>query len=91
MKALCWHGKSDIRCDTVLDPKIEAPRDAILTVRACAICGSDLYFFNGVIPEMKSGDVVGHETISFKKSARASKSGMTSSRRAPPDGCAAPS
>jgi threonine dehydrogenase-like Zn-dependent dehydrogenase len=63
MKALCWHGKSDIRCDTVPDPKIEAPRDAIIKVTACAICGSDLHFFNGVIPEMKSGDVVGHETM----------------------------
>ncbi len=63
MKALCWHGKSDIRCDTVADPKIEAPRDAIIKVTACAICGSDLHLFNGVIPQMKSGDVVGHETM----------------------------
>jgi len=62
-EALCWHGKGDIRCDTVPDPKIEHPRDAIIKVTACAICGSDLHFFNGVIPEMKSGDVVGHETM----------------------------
>lgn len=63
MKALCWHGKSDIRCDTVPDPKIEHPRDAIIKVTACAICGSDLHLFNGVMPEMESGDVLGHETM----------------------------
>jgi threonine dehydrogenase-like Zn-dependent dehydrogenase len=63
MKALCWHGKGDIRCDTVPDPKIEHPRDAIIKVTACAICGSDLHLLNGVMPEMKSGDVVGHETM----------------------------
>ena len=44
MKALCWHGKGDIRCETVPDPKIEHPRDAIIKVTACAICGSDLIF-----------------------------------------------
>src|ERR1700710_2182619 len=63
MKALCWHGKNDIRCDTVPDPKIEHPRDAIIKVTACAICGSDLHIFDGVIPQMKSGDVIGHETM----------------------------
>jgi threonine dehydrogenase-like Zn-dependent dehydrogenase len=63
MKALTWHGKSDIRCDTVPDPKIEHPRDAIIKVTSCAICGSDLHIFNGVMPGMKSGDVLGHETM----------------------------
>ncbi|MET4635359.1 MULTISPECIES: zinc-dependent alcohol dehydrogenase [Kaistia] len=63
MKALTWHGKSDIRCETVPDPTIEHDRDAIIKVTACAICGSDLHIFNGVIPEMKSGDVLGHETM----------------------------
>jgi threonine dehydrogenase-like Zn-dependent dehydrogenase len=63
MKALCWHGKGDIRYDTVPDPKIEHPRDAVIKVTACAICGSDLHLFNGVIPTMESGDVVGHETM----------------------------
>ncbi len=53
MKALTWHGKSDIRCDTVPDPKIEDGRDAIIKVTACAICGSDLHIFDGVIPGMK--------------------------------------
>ncbi len=63
MKALCWHGKNDIRCDTVPDPKVEHPRDAIIKVTACAICGSDLHLFNGFMPGMKSGDILGHETM----------------------------
>ncbi len=61
MKALCWHGKKDIRCDTVPDPVIEDPRDAIVRVTSCAICGSDLHLFDGFIPGMKPGDVMGHE------------------------------
>jgi threonine dehydrogenase-like Zn-dependent dehydrogenase len=61
MKALCWHGKKDIRCDTVPDPQIEHPRDAIVKVTSCAICGSDLHLFNGFIPGMKRGDILGHE------------------------------
>src|SRR3954471_5617247 len=63
VKALVWHGKSDIRCEAVPDPKIEHSRDAIIKVTACAICGSDLHIFDGVIPQMKSGDVIGHETM----------------------------
>ncbi|RII99275.1 glutathione-dependent formaldehyde dehydrogenase [Achromobacter sp. K91] len=61
MKALCWHGKHDVRFDTVADPILEHPRDAIIKVSACAICGSDLHLFDGFMPEMKSGDVLGHE------------------------------
>ena len=63
MKALCWHGKGDMRYETVPDPKILDPRDAIVKVTACAICGSDLHIYNGVIPEMEKGDVIGHETM----------------------------
>src|SRR5438105_4616929 len=63
MKALCWHGKNDIRCETVPDPKIEHGRDAIIKVTACAICGSDLHIFDGLIPSMEKGDVLGHETM----------------------------
>ncbi|WP_191061671.1 zinc-dependent alcohol dehydrogenase [Geminicoccus harenae] len=61
MRALCWHGKNDIRCDTVPDPKIEDPRDAIIKVTTCAICGSDLHLFDGFMPGMQSGDIMGHE------------------------------
>jgi threonine dehydrogenase-like Zn-dependent dehydrogenase len=63
MKALTWHGKNDIRCETVPDPTIEDGRDAIIKVTACAICGSDLHIFDGVIPSMEKGDVLGHETM----------------------------
>lgn len=63
MKALTWHGKSDMRCESVPDPRIEDSRDAIIKVTACAICGSDLHIYNGVIPEMEHGDILGHETM----------------------------
>jgi threonine dehydrogenase-like Zn-dependent dehydrogenase len=61
MRALRWHGKHDIRCDTVPDPQIEHGRDAIIKVSTCAICGSDLHLFDGFMPTMKSGDIMGHE------------------------------
>ena len=63
MKALVWHGTADIRCDTVPDPTIEDGRDAIIKVTACAICGSDLHLYDHVMPGMKSGDIMGHETM----------------------------
>ena len=63
MKALTWYGKGDIRCESVPDPKIEHGRDAIIKVTACAICGSDLHLFDGVMPSMQHGDVLGHETM----------------------------
>ena len=63
MKALVWHGKEDIRCDTVSDPEIQDPRDAIIKVTSCAICGSDLHLFHNFIPAMLPGDVMGHEMM----------------------------
>lgn len=63
MKALTWHGKHDIRCETVPDPVIEDDRDAIIKVTACAICGSDLHLYQGSVPDMHSGDVMGHEAM----------------------------
>jgi len=63
MKALVWHGKEDIRCDTVTDPEIQDPRDAIIKVTSCAICGSDLHLFHNFIPAMLPGDVMGHEMM----------------------------
>jgi threonine dehydrogenase-like Zn-dependent dehydrogenase len=60
---LTWHGKGDMRCDTVPDPRIEHPRDAIIKVTACAICGSDLHLYDGVMPGTKSADIIGHETM----------------------------
>ena len=63
MKALCWHGTNDIRCDNVPDPKIEDGRDVIIKVTSCAICGSDLHLMDGLMPTMKSGDILGHEFV----------------------------
>jgi threonine dehydrogenase-like Zn-dependent dehydrogenase len=63
MRALVWHGKEDIRCDTVSDPRIEHPRDAIVQVTSCAICGSDLHLFHNFIPAMLPGDIMGHEMM----------------------------
>jgi threonine dehydrogenase-like Zn-dependent dehydrogenase len=61
MKALTWHGKYDVRIENVPDPKILNPRDAILKVTSTCICGSDLHLYDGYIPQMKSGDILGHE------------------------------
>jgi threonine dehydrogenase-like Zn-dependent dehydrogenase len=54
MRALCWHGKGDVRVDTVPDPKIQHPRDAVIKITACAICGSDLHLFDGYQPTQSS-------------------------------------
>jgi len=63
MKAVCWNGKKDIRVETVADPKILNPRDAIIKTELTAICGSDLHLYNGNIPTMKAGDILGHEFL----------------------------
>ncbi|HEY3929295.1 MAG TPA: zinc-dependent alcohol dehydrogenase [Candidatus Koribacter sp.] len=61
MKAVCWFGRHDMRVETVDDPKILNPRDCIIKVTRTAICGSDLHLYNGYIPTMEQGDIVGHE------------------------------
>jgi threonine dehydrogenase-like Zn-dependent dehydrogenase len=61
MRALTWHGKHDVRVDSVPDPKIVNPRDAIIKITSTAICGSDLHLYDHTIPTMKAGDVLGHE------------------------------
>lgn len=61
MRALVWHGKHDVRVDTVDDPGIVNPRDAIIKVTSTAICGSDLHLYDGYIPSMMKGDILGHE------------------------------
>jgi threonine dehydrogenase-like Zn-dependent dehydrogenase len=61
MKAVCWHGKYDVRVETVPDPEILNPRDAIIQITTTAICGSDLHLYDGYIPTMKKGDILGHE------------------------------
>ena len=61
MKANCWHGKRDVRVEQVPDPAILNPGDAIIKVTSTAICGSDLHLYNGVVPTMEQGDILGHE------------------------------
>jgi len=61
MKAVCWHGANDVRVETVPDPKILNPRDVILKITSTAICGSDLHIYDGYIPTMQPGDIIGHE------------------------------
>jgi len=61
MRALVWHGRHDMRVDTVPDPVRINKRDAIIRITSTAICGSDLHLYNGLIPSMKSGDILGHE------------------------------
>ena len=63
MKAVVWHGKKDVRVDTVPDPKIKDPRDAIIKITSTAICGSDLHLYNGVMAGMQEGDIIGHEPM----------------------------
>ncbi|HEX6242002.1 MAG TPA: zinc-dependent alcohol dehydrogenase [Polyangiales bacterium] len=63
MKALCWHGNGDVRVDSVPDPKIKEPTDVIIKITASGICGSDLHLLDGMMPTMKSGDILGHEPM----------------------------
>ncbi|GAA6619491.1 zinc-dependent alcohol dehydrogenase [Scytonema sp. NUACC26] len=61
MKAVCWQGANDVRVETVPDPKIINPRDAIVKITSTAICGSDLHLYDGFNPTMQKGDILGHE------------------------------
>jgi threonine dehydrogenase-like Zn-dependent dehydrogenase len=61
MRANCWYGKKDVRVEQVPDPKILNKRDAIVKITSTAICGSDLHLYNGFIPTMQAGDILGHE------------------------------
>jgi threonine dehydrogenase-like Zn-dependent dehydrogenase len=61
MKANCWEGKRKVRVENVPDPQILNSRDAIVKITSTAICGSDLHLFNGFIPTMEKGDILGHE------------------------------
>ena len=61
MKATCWMGKTDMRVEETPDPKIVNPRDAIVKITSTAICGSDLHIYDGYIPTVEKGDILGHE------------------------------
>jgi threonine dehydrogenase-like Zn-dependent dehydrogenase len=61
MRATCWHGTKKIQVDEVPDPSILNARDAVIRITSTALCGSDLHLYNGMIPSMRKGDVLGHE------------------------------
>jgi threonine dehydrogenase-like Zn-dependent dehydrogenase len=63
MKAVCWEGKGKVHVDSVPDPKVINPRDAVVRITLTAICGSDLHLYDGYIPTMKPGDILGHEFL----------------------------
>jgi len=81
MRALCWHGKHDVRVDTVPDPEILNPRDAIIRVTSTAICGSDLHLYDGMIPSLASGDILGHEFMGEVVEVGRAVSGLKSGDR----------
>jgi threonine dehydrogenase-like Zn-dependent dehydrogenase len=62
MKAICWNGTKDVRVETVNDPTLVNPRDAIIETERTATCGSHLHLYNGNIPTMKAGDILGRRT-----------------------------
>src|SRR5665809_68307 len=63
MRAVAWHGKRDVRVDSVPDPKIEEPTDAIVKITSTAICGSDLHLYEVLGPFIDEGDILGHEPM----------------------------
>lgn len=63
MKALCWNGINDVSVERVADPSILNPHDAIVRVIMSSVCGSDLHLFDGYMPTMRKGDIIGHEFI----------------------------
>ena len=63
MKALTWHGKRDVRIDTVADPTIQEPTDAVVRITTTGVCGSDLHLYELMGPFMEQGDILGHEPM----------------------------
>lgn len=63
MRAVTWHGQEDVRVDNVPDPEIQQPTDAIIRITSTAICGSDLHLYDGFVPMMEEGDIIGHEPM----------------------------
>lgn len=63
MRALCWRGPGHVEVEDVPDPRILSPRDAIVRVTAASICGSDLHIYDGLLPGVRRGDILGHECM----------------------------
>jgi len=88
MKALCWMGKSNVEVHNVADPVLLNPHDAIIRVTSTAICGSDLHLYDGFIPTMEAGDILGHE---FMGIVEETGKGVTNLQRGDPWWCRSPS
>src|ERR1700712_2981950 len=73
MKALTWHGKRDVRIDTVPDPTIEQPTDALIRVTSTGLCGSDLHLSEVLGPFIGEGDVLGHEPMGVVEAVGAAR------------------
>jgi threonine dehydrogenase-like Zn-dependent dehydrogenase len=76
MKAVVFHGVGDIRLDTVPEPKIEEPTDAIVRLTASAICGTDLHMVRGTMPGMEPGTILGHEGVGVIEEVGSSVTGF---------------
>lgn len=76
MRALTWHGKKDVRVESVDDPAIVNPHDAIIKITSTAICGSDLHLYSGMIPTLRPGDILGHEFMGEVVEVGRSKNGL---------------
>ena len=77
MKAVTWHGTEDVRVDTVDDPTIEQPTDAIIRVTSSGICGSDLHLYSVLGAFIDEGDILGHEPIGHRRSRRLRRQGTS--------------
>lgn len=63
MRAVCWHDTQDVRLEDVSDPEVLNPRDAVVRITLTTICGSDLHIYDGLVPTMEKGDIIGHEIV----------------------------
>ncbi|UDY37484.1 zinc-dependent alcohol dehydrogenase [Dermatobacter hominis] len=77
MKALVWHGRRDVRCEEVPDPKIEEPTDAVIRVTSSGLCGSDLHLYEVLAPFLTEGDVLGHEPMGIVEEVGAEVEGIS--------------
>jgi threonine dehydrogenase-like Zn-dependent dehydrogenase len=77
MKALTFHGKRDVRVDTVPDPAIEAPTDAIVRITSTGLCGSDLHLYEVLAPYIDAGDILGHEPMGVVEEVGAEVDGLS--------------